>query len=445
MSSLIITSNPVYAQASQADAEITSASAPSPYVDPAMEIEAAFDRFFSTGFGKKLQQRMASGELYVGQAWAEVQVSPQNSQWPKYRVMAYENAITKAENIYLMALSSKIAVEKTRRYFADNSGNIPDFDNSDSNNQDKVSRIFDKALTLTEEKLNMALDDLGVDPEKYTNSSLPQRHTLFKDVLIKSSMKEAVGSLTGLLPIQTFEAQNTNGEHVIGVIIVSSQKMSQFARAIISNRKEFSSDESRRGQSVFELISKDKALLLDQFGIRRLYDEQGYPVLLSYGQWGNAYRGTDKRQSRRQRSAALNQARLQADQQIAMFISGKATATEESQTGQIVEQSIDIHQDNYKEEHDISQIIDQIKKESRSKARVKLSGLTDVLTWSQPHPVYPNQELVGVVRVWSPLYDKNMRHLNDSANKPSETSSQNLNSNINDLRQGKTYMQADDF
>ncbi len=432
------------AEESPADQEIDSASAPDSYVDPAMEVEAAFGRFFAEGFGRKLQQRMAAGELYVGKAWAEVQVNPENSQWPKFRVMAYESAITEAENAYLMALSSKMAAEKVRSYFSDNSGEVPEFDDSLLTDQNKVSRIIDKVLTLTEGKLDKALEDLGISADEYNKTPEPQRHDLFKDALIKSSMKEAMGTLAGLLPIQTFEAQNKTGEHVIGVVVVASQKMRQLAHEIKTRRGKLAASETSKGRSVYEVVAADAGLLVDQFGIRRLYDEQGYPVLVSYGQWGNAYRGDNKRQARRQRAAALDQARMQADQQIAMFVAGKAMVTEESRVGQIVEQYVDVHKDGYKEEQDVARIVDQLNKESRARANVRLSGLADVYSWTKPHPVYPEHELVGVVRLWSPLNEQNMRRLKDFR-AAGKTAAVKKPEGVNGTHQGKTYMRADDF
>ncbi|RLJ18514.1 hypothetical protein DJ031_11030 [bacterium endosymbiont of Escarpia laminata] len=434
------------ASESQADAEMEAASAPDPYVDPAMEVEAAFNRFFSEGFGKSLQQRMAAGELYVGKTWAEVQVAPQNSQWPKYRVMAYESALSDAENGYLMSLSAKIKSEKVRSYFADNSGEVPDFDDSLWRDQNKVARIIDKMLTLTEGRLDKALEELGIDPEEYGKTPKSQRHDLFKDALTKSSVKEAMGSLAGLVPVQTFEAQNKSGEHVIGVVVVASQKMRQFAHEIGTRRGKLTANEAKKGRPVHDVVAGDAALLIDQFGIRRLYDEHGYPVLISYGQWGNAYRGDNKRQARRQRAAALDQARMQADQQIAMFVAGKAMVTEESTVGQIVEQYVDVHKDGYKEEQEVSRIVDELNKRSRAKANVRLSGLADVYSWTQPHPVYPEHELIGVVRLWSPLNEQNMRNLKNFQPKQEAASKPQVKSGgMNDLHQGKSYMRADDF
>lgn len=431
------------------DAEVESASAPDPYVDPGMEVEAAFNRFFSEGFGKNLQQRMAAGELYVGKAWAEVQVSPVNSQWPKYRIMAYESAITDAENAYLMALSAKIKTDKVRTYFSDNDGEIPEFDDSTWSDRNKVTRIIDKILSYTEGRLDLALSDLGIDPDEFNGKSKTQRHDLFRDELMKTSLKEAMGSLAGLIPVQTFEGQNKAGEHVIGVVAVASHKMREFADEIATQRGNLKPNETNKGKPVYEVIAADENLLIDQFGIRRFYDEQGYPVLVSYGQWGNAYQGDNKRQARRQRAAALDQARNQADQQIAMFVAGKAMVTETSTVGQIVEDYVHVHKDGYKEEQDVARIVDELQKRSRAKANVRLSGLADVYSWTKPHPTYPQHELVGVVRLWSPLNEQNMRRLKDYQAKPDvPDEEQDVNKDqkgVNDLQKSKSYMRADDF
>ena len=403
--------------ANEIEASLQTSDAPV-MSDPEREVKDLIERFMASKTGRALNQRMARGELYVGYATDEVAVDPNHKQWGKFRSMAYEKALIKAENNYLAAQGLEITSEKVRSLFNDASGEVPDFDDSDLKSDSKFGQLLDKLVAFASGTLDKELEELGIDPAEYNSLPPAQKHVMLSDHIQKDTVKKAVGKLSGVVPYKTFEAKNEAGNHVIGVIIVASPKMRQFAHDVIHSGGDIAPNPDAAGVPIYDQVKANSADLFNRFGIRKLVDEEGYPVLISYGQWANGYRGNDGRKQRRQREMAEIQARSLADSQIAFFVAGKANYTDSSTIGALVEDSDTVDQENFHTQETVNRVIDTVRQDTKAKAKAKLTGLIDLYTWSQPHPLYADQELVGVVRVWSPVMDQAMNQVKDwKANK----------------------------
>ena len=94
--------------------------------------------------------------------------------------------------------------------------------------------------------------------------------------------------------------------------------MQDFAEQVIKARGEFTPDPAR-AQDLTERY-KDPSQLLQDFGVRRMFDKQGLPVIVSFAQWGSGYRGKDPDFAARYEEAAETQAEALADGQIADFL-----------------------------------------------------------------------------------------------------------------------------
>ncbi len=431
------------AEVDQADAEVVSASQPE-RIDPEQSIEDILREFYHGPIGSKLKARDAAGELFVSDGKSEIKVGPENAQWGKHRTTAYENALIQAENEIVRRRGLKLQAEKLREYFSDTDRPVPDFQPDDLGDGGKFERIVSKLLSVAEGNLDKELDKLGVDKEEFKVAPEPQRHLMFREALTKTTTREATADLAGVMPIKTFEAHNSTGEHVIGVVVVQSEKMKQFAREIVNARGDIKPEKGEAGRPIYEVITENPKALVDEFGLRRLYDEDGYPVLVSFGQSANAYRGEDRRKQRRYREAAQKAAEASADSQITFFVAGKAHWTDENTMQELFEEAEKVHPNNYKESDNVLQVVNTVRENSRAKAKANITGLTTVYTWAMRYPLYPEQEVVGVVRMYSPKSERAARLMDHLTEKPKSAPKASI-SGQNGVRSSKDRMDVSDF
>ena len=432
----------------EAETEVISdASVPDEESDPGILVEDAMEEYLN-GPGRKLKKKADRKDIWLGQGTAEVNVGPENPNWAKHRVLAYEKALINAENSYIKFQNQGIKAEKMRRFFSDANLNVPDFKDEDVANKGKFGCLVDKLLAVEEGKLDKSLHELGIDKEQFKKKFKAQKHQQLVDSINKSTMVESIGSLAGLIPVQTFEGQTSKGEHAIVVIVVASPKVRQLAHDILTRRGQFEPSSSKKREPLYDLFSKDKKILIDQFGVRRIYDDEGYPCLVSFGQWSNSARTGNARVNRKFRAAAKKQAESQAKNAIAMFIAGNSMYSSNSDIGESFEKAVNVHPDNYKEDITVNEIMDVIKENAKSRAKVDISGLSNIYSWTLKHPQY-GHEIVGVIVAWSPRDEQTARNLRDWKPDRDRTTQkktqQKQYKGTTDVKQGKEYMDANDF
>lgn len=328
-----------------------------------------------------------------------VAVDETNAQWVKWRTVAYSKAFLKIRNQFLEDEFGKVSGETLSRLFQDDSDNRYDFDNIDDMRAiNKEGEIYDKLLGLTGAKLDQALQQLGIDPQQYDQAPPEQRKNLFKDSLIQTTVKQAAGSLTGLIPIKTFVGTDSKGNHTIGVVAMYYGKLKQLADDIVKKRVPMLSNPGS-GKPVTALVASNRKVLADTFGVRVGFNENGEPILISYAQWANAYNGSNQRKIDRGYDFAYKKARTQAQQQIAEFLSARAKFDEISNT--TAEQTEDVirDRDGNVTTEELVGMIDTLEQNTRVTFKADLRGIKEHLAWSYKFDF--GQQVVGVVMVWT--------------------------------------------
>lgn len=369
--------------------EITNQSKPEP-PSASEQVQQQADEFkkkFGIEFGK------TQGEKTYYFNWETVAVPPTDPNWGKARSLAYTQALLKAQSDFLRDTYGKKAAEIFQKEFSDNSSNNEEFadlkltDLKDLNwTNDQWGRLFEKLSSLADATpLNKILTENGVDIQKIKAMVPEQKKTTFQKVMTTNTLTNSIGEINGLIPIQSFEGKDSKGTHTIGVILMYSPKTKQLARDIAARRQTLIA--SSKGLPLEDVIPSDGQTLVNDFGVRCLWNEQGKPCIVSFGQWSLNYTGENERVRERMRGQAERQALDSADAEIAFFVAGNMMWQEKNERGLSSEDYVAKATDGFiRRQEDLTNIIDKMNSEIRQKASLDLGGILTHKTWHYKHP-----------------------------------------------------------
>jgi hypothetical protein len=167
-------------------------------------------------------------------------------------------------------------------------------------------------------------------------------------------------------------------------------------------------------KTVMEQLRSNKAALLDEFGIRRIYDEQGYPVLVSFGQSSNPYRGSNYQTRADNRDISYASAKSQAYANFAYLFKSTGSSTESnSQKASRTTTGVARAEQNgiINSEESALTFIKAIDREISARGKVNnLTGTKELFRWTAKHPFH-GHEINGVVYIWHPIAEQNARSL----------------------------------
>lgn len=241
------------------------------------------------------------------------------------RMMAYTKAYQKAVAGYVMNKFGIETVKQFNTYFKDQSS---DRLQPSADAKTTIERIAEKAEQLTEAKLDEGLRAMGVTP----SGSIAQKRKLAEDSIASRSLRTAVGSSAGLLPVQTFEGWDDAGKYAVGVVIRGGVDTETIAECLRNKTRPVLS-RPEAGLKVEDALPTDDELV-SQFGVRLFFDEKGVPALLSFAQWGSAYTGTDEDEAEDALDHAMIQAEALANEQLTTFINSTITVRDSSAKGE---------------------------------------------------------------------------------------------------------------
>lgn len=359
-----------------------------------------------TGF--KIGQTKDGKTFYFGQA--VVNVPPTDPNYGKELQIAYEKAMTDLQGKYIKELYGKITVERVASQFKDRSSNAREFDPVELEQQvntGQVAQIFDKMLQVTENKLDAMLVEQGVPEDNIQRLQVEQKKKLYQNNFVTETMNKAFGSMTGLVPYQTkVVSSKRKGKSTvsIGLIAIISNKTQQFAYDIGKKRPTTIKGSPK---SLDDVVPSQNELLMDQYGLRFTYDNQGRPMLVSFGRWAVSGKEEDPVILEGEIGMAKDQARMTAETEISFFINSSVAFNEKTTKGSIkeivltkVSEIVNNQVDNANEtEKTITENIDVFTQQTKASTKSDLRGTSQVRTWE-----YEDENgiiHVGSVVTWS--------------------------------------------
>ena len=383
-------------------------------------------------------------EISVLRGTATVQVRSENPDWIQQRSLAYTEALLNAQADYVKNQRTVNTNDTVATMFKAAGQEPPPYDNADKDNG-KTADLLRKLVGLASGKLDQELRELNIDPKQFEAMSEPQRHVQLQNKLSVRSTEKSFGELVGLTPTQTFERNDGKGNCTIGVVAVVSPALKEFAQQVLKQRGEFLPDPTRV-QDIAKIYASKPALVRD-FGVRRMFDEQGLPVIVSFAQWSSSYLGGDPVLAEEYRRAAREQAEQMADAQITDFLKGSIEFTRTSETGRTLEEAAERMQDgSVIQEAATRTLLDAMAKTIRRQSSATLTGLQTLARWSLVHPDAPSQHIIGVIRMWSAAGEKATRALHDGrAAAPARASAEPAPATAPTVKTGRSLMDASDF
>lgn len=434
------------AEIAEVEQAITESAQPE-VLDPGMVIDDMIAEYRRTE-GRGFVDKTRSGKLYFGVGQANVMLRPESRDWGNARVMAYKEALLNAKADYLTHLGTSVVASSATRLF-DDASQMPEFTPAELTSRNKLEEVLNKAVAVAGGVLDEKLTDLGIDPEEFRSAPSEKRAVMFERSVSDSVTQRARHELTGVIPVKSFEASDADGNHVVAVAIVASPKMRAFIDDVIASKGDIAPNADKASSMPLEQLFADKSALLNEFGIRRMYDDQGYPVLVSFGQSGNPYRGSDYQQLYDNRKVSFAAARADAFGNFATLF--KSTGTfDETKSDVIRNQRVGIvraeGRDISESEESSRAFIRALEQEMETTGRVKdLAGTRELLRWTAKHPTY-GHEINGVVYVWHPVSEQNARQLRENRPQPKRQAEarQPVNGQAGGSQSMK-LMSADDF
>lgn len=371
-----------------------------------------------------------SGTVYFSEI-ALVERNVKDPNFIKSRALAFDKACQNALAKYAMDKFGHDMMEST----------VSDFDDQSSNRleptvgvKDAVSRISEKVEQLTEAQLDRKLQELGKTPA----GAIVEKRKLLEKSIVKKSMARALGSTSGVLPVQSFEGWTENGKYAVGVVLRGGVTTEEVANCL--RRKRRPGLVRPTGMSLKDAIPGEDELVR-QFGVRLFFDETGTPALLSFGQWGVSYTGTDEDMLDRAEESAGKQAERAANEALTQFINSTISVSEMSEQGE--EDSVSAlfdNEGNLSEKH-VMEIID------RMNSRSVLRGHDTMIGRSTPVPPvileHPSGHAVAVcVRMWSfKQYDAMKKGVDGNVRSPSDglSAPRELGESGRGTRRGRSY------
>ena len=365
------------------------------------------EEWLGEGAGRAFKRKE---DLNLVQGTALVVLNASDERWGKARALAFQSAFIEAMGEYVSSIRQSVSVSIARDYFEEDipeaelvyqEGEAPD---------SYVERIVRKTAVLAEHALDRKLADSGMSEDEIRRLTTPvQKRTALSESIKRRTLTTAFGSAAGLIPVKTFEAVDDEGNSAIGVVAVYSENMRRIADRTAKGKAVRPDPGRARSPIGDQVASFGKDELPSEFGVRVMWDEQGYPAIVSFGQWGWSPSGLSKRKRALRRKFAMKQAENDARANLTAFLNAAARFTEESNVGADMEEAFNLPRGGVPEEIEVSEVADRLVETARVKARVALTGYTRERTWSARHPLLEEQEIVGMVAYWSPTREDAVR------------------------------------
>lgn len=364
-------------------------------------LEDFFDEFsdqYSIQYGEDNNGKV----FFTGRA--TVALPATDPSFAKALNLAFDNAMLNMQSSFVRDAFGRQSRVLQQKLFSDDSTNAREFEKLPA--EGKLSQIFDKAVKLTGAKLDSALKDMGIEVDE--GLSEERKKVLFTDSLVQKISETAFGGMQGLVPVQSSMTQISSNSYEVGVIAVMSDKTKQIANDMRLKR---ASLVTGKGKKIKDILPAKNEDFISEHGIRMVYNENGEPMIISYGQW--SYQpASDPYMNNRKKEVATEQAISRADAAVSSFINTAIQFKRSAESSLDIENSLtEVIKGNdvLLTEKTAKDIIDITSKEVTARSDMSLRGLRTLKRWSAKDA--NGVTYVGVVRFYTHANVENINRM----------------------------------
>ncbi len=367
----------------------------------------------------KLRSKGRVDEFQFAHGVALVSLPSTDSQWADSRVIAMRQAQMKAREKFIKSRGVDITSEILSRQMRSNKG--PEFTQADINainnvvgsgSPSKFDTLLNKVVGLADAKLDQSLQEAGVDPVEYNAAPPEKRKVMMKKAIANTVTTRSKAEISGAPVVKMFEETDTTGRTAVAVVIRTSVKMRQKLSELRASKGNVQPDPVRRGPEPGSFLHANKEKLMYLFGAQVMTDDQGYPMILSFGQAGNDCDVMDPDECLDYRDFSYMEAESNAYAHISELYNLQGTTQRNVTTGQEkqkVKTARLVDGETETAEETVTRILKDIDQSSKLTSSVKgLVGIEEAYRWSVKHAV-TGKEVNGVVLAWRPQREQMIR------------------------------------
>lgn len=350
---------------------------------------------------------------------APVAGSPRDPDWISNRANAFAEAQLLAYQKFAQAQSLTHQYEFLRRYVNDTTP-LPE---EPQRAQTQLGAMMDKVLALGSAYLDKFLRELDVDPALYEQLPKEQRKPVLQHLLQQKSRTEARAELSGLFPLTNFTAMDASGRYTVRVVLSRAPSRIEVAKLILRKGERIAADPAKRNPlTLYERYADaSEAELFSSFGPRLVWDEHGYPALLSFGQ-SDVQTAADPTEQAYLLQGAQSRAYDNALNYLTQILNGQVSSKIQIQDGNeyLQEQVKTYQKDGSVADSVIKTSARRLKQEEEQTLRAKLTnfaGIEEFKTWNYVDPV-SRRPVVGCVLIWTPETARTAAEVKDIQTRP---------------------------
>ena len=352
----------------------------------------------------------SKGAIYL-EGTAKVSVNAGRAEFVQARSAAFEQAYLDALTKYVMDKSGATGFALASTYFNDASS---DRTEPNLSLEDAAQRIARKTEMLEEAKLDAALREAGVAVAEIENKTIVEKRQIFLERVFSEAVDKAIDSSSGVAVVKTFEGNDEKGAYAVGVILRGGTDTEVIADSLRSKKRPMIKRPDM-ADSVANLLPPREEIL-QEFGVRIIFDENGVPALLSFGQYGNDYTGEDEEVEDDMERLAMEQARGQANDLLTMFINSKINIVNRREKGSSRERNLEFDANGVPTENSIKKFISKVTKSANITGSDTMIGRSTVYEDVIEHKT--GHRIAICVRMWSFNQFDAMKQIKDTPKKP---------------------------
>lgn len=230
-----------------------------------------------------LEKNIISGE-------AVVSVSKSHSRWIEARQMAYVQAMNEAYSNYAQQMNASNQVRIISRMLTDDNrleapSKAVQVSSYEDGKPGKITELFNKVYALGEGFIDQKLREFNVDPAKYERQPIEVKKKLFENSVQQLAEFAASAETSGMVPMQTFYGEDAMGKYGVKVVFTTAPSRVSLVRQMLKEGANIAADPQKASkQTIAERFKLPGKEMFDLMGTRLVYDENGYPTLLAFGQ-----------------------------------------------------------------------------------------------------------------------------------------------------------------